>query len=318
MSKDSINIPNSTLSIVTPIYKDSYLAYDFVKAVCELKFPSKISLYEIIFVIDGSGKQDEEEIEEIAKQIDKVKMISFSRNFGQHIAIAAGYAFASGDLVCMINVDQQDPPEEIITLLPYILKSDYDIVYGMRQNRRDSYFKRLSSSLFNIFLNKLTGYEIPLNVATIRIMSRNFIDNYNQLTEKSRYLPGLENWLGFPKIYVPTNHKARKDNLSSYNFKKRLLMAIESIVSFSDLPLRWIAALGFIFSIIGFLSLIVLVYLKLFLVNYQSGYTSIVSLIVFMGGIQMIVIGVSSIYIGRILREVQNRPLYIIKNTKNF
>ena len=209
-------------------------------------------------------------------------MISFSRNFGQHIAIAAGYAFASGDLVCMINVDQQDPPEEIITLLPYILKSDYDIVYGMRQNRRDSYFKRLSSSLFNIFLNKLTGYEIPLNVATIRIMSRNFIDNYNQLTEKSRYLPGLENWLGFPKIYVPTNHKARKDNLSSYNFKKRLLMAIESIVSFSDLPLRWIAALGFIFSIIGFLSLIVLVYLKLFLVNYQSGYTSIVSLFVFL------------------------------------
>ncbi len=318
MSKDSISIPNLTLSIVTPIYKDSYLAHDFVKAVCGLNFPDEINLHEIIFVIDGSGMQDEEEIENIANQIKKVKMISFSRNFGQHIAISAGYAFASGDLVCMINVDQQDPPEEILRLLPYILKSDYDIVYGMRQNRRDSYFKRLSSSLFNILLNKLTGYEVPLNVATIRIMSRNFIDNYNHLTEKSRYLPGLENWLGFPKLYVPTNHKARKDNLSSYNLKKRLLMAIESIVSFSDLPLRWIATLGFIFAIIGFLSLIVLVFLKLFLVNYQSGYTSIVSLIIFMGGIQMIVIGVSSIYIGRILREAQNRPLYIIKNTKNF
>jgi glycosyltransferase involved in cell wall biosynthesis len=318
MCESYINISDLTLSIVTPIYKDSYLAYDFVKAVCGLNFPDGINLHEIIFVIDGGGKQDDEEIENIAKKIDKVKMISFSRNFGQHIAISAGYAFASGDLICMINVDQQDPPEEIITLLPYILTNDYDIVYGMRQNRRDSYFKRLSSKLFNILLNKLTGCDVPLNVATIRIMTRKFIDNYNYLTEKSRYLPGLENWLGFPKLYVPTNHKARKDNLSSYNFKKRLLMAIESIVSFSDLPLRWIATLGFVFAIIGLVSIITLIFLKLFLVTYQSGYISIVSLIVFMSGIQMIVIGVSSIYIGRVLREVQNRPLYIIKNTKNF
>jgi glycosyltransferase involved in cell wall biosynthesis len=305
------------LSIVTTIYKDSYLAERFVEKIKNLSLPPAVYLHEIIFVIDGSGKKDEEKISELADINTKVKMIALSRNFGQHIAISAGYAATSGDYVCMLNVDQQDPPEEIIVLLKQILKGEHDIVYGIRNKRKDTIMNQLSSSLFNIILNKLTGDNTPLNVATIRIMTRRFIDNYNSLAEKARYLPGLENWLGFPKAYIPTAHQPRLSGKSSYNFEKRLKMAINSIISFSDLPLRWISWLGMIFSVIGFLLLILLIFSKLYWINYQKGYISVISSIIFIGGIQIMMIGLSSIYVGRILREVQNRPLYIVKDQKN-
>lgn len=305
------------LSIVTTIYKDSYLAESFLEKILSLNFPPDVYLHEIIFVIDGSGKTDEDKISSLANTNTKVKMIALSRNFGQHIAISAGYAATGGDYVCMLNVDQQDPPEEIIVLLKYILGGEHDIVCGIRKKRKDSIINQLSSSLFNIILNKLTGDNTPLDAATIRIMTRRFIDNYNSLAEKSRYLPGLENWLGFSKTYIPTVHQARLSGKSSYNFRKRLAMAANSIISFSDLPLRWISWLGMVFSIIGFLLLILLIFSKLYWINYQKGYISIISSIIFVGGVQIMMIGLSSIYIGRILREVQNRPLYIVKEKKN-
>ncbi|MDG2992415.1 glycosyltransferase family 2 protein [Candidatus Synechococcus calcipolaris G9] len=305
------------LSIVTPIYKDSYLAKDFIEEVFSLKLPKEIDLIEVLFVIDGSGEVDEENIKTVASKHAQIKMISLSRNFGQHIAVSAGYAYVIGDLICMMNVDQQDPPKEMLKLLPYIMSGKYDVVYGLRQKRRDNYLKQISSYLFNILLNKLTGQNIPLNVATMRIMSRRFINSYNKLSEKSRYLPGLENWLGFSKIYIPINHQARKDGKSSYNLNRRLLMAMESIISFSDLPLRWISILGFILAITGFISLITLLVAKIFFVDYQPGYASIVAIIVFLSGVQIVLIGFSSLYVGRILQEVQNRPLFIVKETKN-
>ncbi len=307
-----------TLSIVTPIYNDSYLAYDFVKSLLTLKLPPEVVLIEIIFVVDGSGIKDEKEIKKIAEQNVKVKMVALSRNFGQHIAVSAGYAFAKGDLICMINVDQQDPVDNILVLLPHILTGDCDVVYGLRKKRNDRHFKEYTSYIFNILLNKLTGQNIPLNIATIRIMSRRFIDAYNQLSEKSRYLPGLENWLGFPKTYVVTEHQSRRDSKSSYNLSKRLFMAVEAIISFSDLPLRLIAILGFILAITGFILLLVLVLRQFFSAIYQPGYTSTIGIITFIGGVQIFLTGLSAIYVGRILREVQNRPLYIVKETHNF
>lgn len=153
----------------------------------------------------------------------------------------------------MMNVDLQDPPSEINKLLESMEGKDVDVVYGLRDRRRDNLIKRMSSHLFNWTLNKLTGDNTPLNVATLRIMSRRFVDAYNQLTEKSRYIPGLEYWLGFQKAYVPIAHQSRGDGKSSYTFMKRLKLAVNSILSFSDLPLRWAAILGMIFSLLGFL-----------------------------------------------------------------
>ena len=306
------------LSIVTPIYKDAELAADFITEVMKVNF-YETNLVEIIFVIDGGDFKDVKLLSSIAKTNPLVKVILLSRNFGQHIALSAGYANSIGDYVCMINVDMQEPPSEISKLL-YVINNEknIDIIYGIRTNRMDSYSKSLSSKLFNFLLNKLTGDKTPINVATIRIMTRKFIQSYNELTEKSRYIPGLENWIGYEKKYIPITHNERKVGKSSYTFKKRMKMAFESIISFSDLPLRWAAYFGIFLSGIGFLFLIILIILKINSTDFKPGYISTISVIIFMGGIQIFVVGIASIYIGRILKEVQNRPLYIIKEKFNF
>lgn len=306
-----------TLSIVTPIYYDSYLAKDFVSELQKIDY-SPCTLGEIIFVVDGSSSEDEERLKNLAANNREIKLIFLSRNFGQHIALSAGYKASSGDYVCMINVDQQDPPSEIPKLLSTIHTNDaIDIVYGLRKDRKDSFFKSLSSKTFNFLLNKLTGDNTPLNVATLRIMSRRFVNSYNELTEKTRYIPGLESWIGYEKEFVAIESQERKGGKSSYNFRKRVNMALESIVSFSDLPLRWSAYCGIAIAILGFIMLFVLTFLKLYLVDFKSGYVSTIAIIVFIGGIQIYVVGLASIYIGRILKEVQNRPLYVIKEKVN-
>jgi dolichol-phosphate mannosyltransferase len=218
----------------------------------------------------------------------------------------------------MLNVDQQDPVSEIFVLLNYIQNSDYDIVYGMREFRKGALAEKFTSYLFYFLLNKLTGNNTPLKTATIRVMNRKFIDAYNTLTEKSRYIPGLEEWLGFKHGYINTVHQDRKIGKSSYNFTKRLLMAVDSIIGFSDIPLKLIAIFGICVAFVGFILTFYLAITKLFFANYQPGYTSTVSLITFIGGIQILVTGLAALYIGRILKEVQNRPLYIIREKVNF
>lgn len=303
------------LSVVTPIYNDAYLAKDFVEELSRITF-KEVELFEIIFVDDGSSINDLS-LKNLADNYPFVKVLYLSRNFGQHIALSAAYQASSGDLTCMINVDQQDPPKEIQKLISYLLNNELDIVYGLRKKRKESLFKNISSKGFNLLLNKLTGDNTPLNVATVRVMNRNFLEAYNGLTEKSRYIPGLESWLGFEKGYVPIDQQSRIDTKSSYNFNKRLKMALSSVVSFSDLPLKWSALGGMVLSAVGFLILIILTIMKLFYIDFQPGYVSTVALVIFIGGIQIFVVGLASIYIGRILKEVQNRPLYLIKKKLN-
>ena len=303
------------ISIVTPIYRDHSLIPSFVEAFKKVK---EIELEEIIFICDGGGEDDELFLEEYCKNELLVKAIFLSRNFGQHIALSAGYNLAKGDLVCMLNVDQQDPPSEIIKLYSELQNKKLDIVYGLRQHRHDNWFKVFSSRAFNWTLNKLTGDDTPLNVSTMRLMSRRFIKEYNKLTEKSRYLPGLEYWIGFKRGYVEINHQSRTEGRSSYTLMKRLNMALNSIIGFSDLPLRWTSYIGIAISLFGFFSLIVLTGLKLFLVDFRPGYISTIAVILFVGGIQILVVGLASLYIGRILKEVQNRPLYVIKKKIDF
>ncbi len=218
----------------------------------------------------------------------------------------------------MLNVDMQEPPSEIPKLLDYIKGKNFDIVYGLSDERKTSFANRVTSKSFAFFLNYLTNSQMPLNVTTLRIMNRKFVDAYNSLSEKSRYIPGLETWLGFKHGYLSIIHKERAIGKSSYNFRKRLAMAMESIISFSDYPLRLIVGFGCVIAFIGFLLTAFLLLSKIFFVNIQAGYTTTISLITFIGGIQIMVIGFASLYIGRILKEVQNRPLYIINEKFNF
>jgi glycosyltransferase involved in cell wall biosynthesis len=310
-------------SFVIPIYNDAYLVESF----CE-NFEDVFHSYlntkniendvELLFINDGSTNDSITTLKKISTEKKYVKVIDLSRNFGQHIALSCGYEHAKGEYVGMLNVDQQDPPSELPKLINFLKEYNYDIVFGTTDHRKTSLLNNLTSKLFAILLNKLTKSTIPLNVTTARVMNRKFVNAYNNLKEKSRYIPGLEVWLGFKHGYTPIIHKEREIGKSSYNFKKRLHLALDSVISFSDFPLKLIVTFGIFIALTGFLLILFLMISKIFTTDYKAGYTSTISIITFLGGVQIIVIGLASLYVGRILKEVQNRPLYIINNKYNF
>lgn len=310
-------------SFIVPIYNDAYLAEEFCREYIRvfqhyLGLEDIASDTELVFVNDGSSDDSAEILARLPARFPFVRIVNLSRNFGQHIALSCGYHHARGQYVGMLNVDMQEHPDQIPLLLSHIENTDCDIVFGVRRWRAGSKADSFTSGLFGIVLNKLTGYDVPLNIATLRVMNRRFVDAYNSLTESSRYLPGLESWLGFRRGYVEVTHQERRRGQSSYNFKRRLLMAAEAVISFSDLPLRITVVFGFGVVALSFLLGLALLVKKLFIVDIQLGYTSTVCLIIFLAGVQLSVTGLGSLYVGRILREVQHRPLYVIRNTVNF
>ena len=309
-------------SFVVPIYNDAYLAEAFCNEYEQVfkKYLTTDNISndtELIFVNDGSKDDSLQFLKAISNKYSFVKVIDLSRNFGQHIALSCGYKHAKGDYIGMLNVDMEDPPNQIPCLLDQFKNKDIDIVTGTYKHRNTTVFNKLTSFLFNYMLNNLTGYKVPLNVSTLRVMNRKFVNAYNTLSEKTRYLPGLEKWLGFNHEYIEIDHQKRKQGPSSYNFKKRLFMALDTVISFSDLPLKICVLTGSLIVFAGFLLTIILIIQKLLFINYQPGYTTTISLMVFFGGLQLLFIGLASLYIGRILKEVQNRPLYIIRDTYN-
>jgi dolichol-phosphate mannosyltransferase len=310
-------------SLIVPIYNDGDLAAEFSKTF-EIVFQNFLNTRdisestELIFVNDGSSNNSIDYLTRLTEEFRFVKVIDLSRNFGQHIALSCGYRYAKGEYVGMLNVDMQDPPSEIPNLIQFLIEGKFDIVFGLVEKRNTSIINRLTSKTFNIVLNYLTKSNTPLNVATIRVMNRKFVNAYNQLHEKSRYLPGLENWLGFKHGFLSINHQVRMKGRSSYTFKKRLMMAVESIISFSDYPLLIIVKLGISIALTGFLLIVYLLISSLYFMEYQKGYISLISIIIFLGGTQISVIGFASLYIGRILREAQGRPLYVVNEKYNF
>jgi glycosyltransferase involved in cell wall biosynthesis len=308
-------------SFVVPIYKDGALAGEF----CE-EFQRVFRGYlgkdaieddvEVIFVNDGSPNDSYAILrDQVCPRFAFAKAIDLSRNFGQPVAISAGYRHARGQYVGTLNVDMEDPPAELIPLLEAIQSGEFDFVGGRYKSRDVPLMNKVTSNLFSRLLNRLTGYAVPLDMASSRVMNRRFVDEYNRLTETSRYIPALESWMGFRRGWVMISHQRRTRGTSSYDFKRRMLMALDAIVSFSDLPLKMVAASGMLIAAVGFAMMALLIVGKLFFTDFRPGFTSTVSVIVFMGGVQIIVTGVASLYIGRILREAQGRPLYIVRDS---
>ena len=310
-------------SFVVPIYEDGSLAEAFCEAIQpvfeELVGADNVAdRAEVIFVNDGSRNDSQELLLAASRRFSFVKVIELSRNFGQHVAVSCGYRFASGEYVGMINVDLQDPPDQIGVLLRAMTEGNDDIAVGLRTERGESFLNSITSRAFNLSLNFLTGAKTPLNAASLRIMTRQFVDAYNTLADKTPFIPGLENWLGFRHAYVPIRHQFRTRGKSSYTFRRRLHMAMESIIGFSDLPLRFAAALGFLITCVGMILIAGLVVQQLFYLDFLPGYTSTITAVVFLGGLNLMFLGLVSLYVGRILREVQGRPRFVIKSFERF
>jgi glycosyltransferase involved in cell wall biosynthesis len=307
-------------SFVVPIYNDGALARDLCREMATtfrayLGHDDLARDMEVIFVDDGSVNDSPRLLKEVCDEFPFARAMLLSRNFGQHIAISAGYRATSGEYIGMLNVDQEDPPHQLPLLLDTLKQGDYDIVGGRYKHRNVRWTARATSHVFHALMNRLTGYDTPADASTMRVMTRRSVDVYNALAEKSRYLPGLEMWLGLRYGWVPVEHQPRRAGRSSYNFRRRLRLAIASIISFSDFPLRLAVKFGMVIAALGILLGTALIADRLFLRTtlLLPGYTSTLAVIVFLGGVQIMVTGVASLYIGRILAEVQQRPLFVVR-----
>jgi len=268
--------------------------------------------YEIVMVDDGSSDDSWRLIRELHEKDSRVAGICFSRNFGHHIAISAGLDYAKGKAIILMDGDLQDPPEEIPKLYEKF-KQGYDLVYGIRQERQDTPFKKMTSFIFWWILRRFSGVDMPQGQTMLRLLSRRLVEPIKTMRETARFIHGMMAWAGFNVTKIEVQHGPRMKGKSKYNITKMFRLAFHAVTSFSTIPLRLASYLGFI-SALG--SLIIGLYVicrKVFFNIPVLGYASITVSIFFIGGIQLLVLGILGEYIGRTFQEVQRRPLYIVK-----
>lgn len=306
---------NFLLSVIIPVYNEEKNIKPLLKRL--LPVIEKYS-YEVIFISDGSTDKTVERIKKITKENKKVKLISFVRNFGHQAALTAGYRFAKGDCVVSIDADLQDPPELIDRLIKK-WQEGAKIVYAQREERKDTLFKKLTATLFYRLINFLSERPIPKEVGDYRLIDREVVSFLNNLPEKSRFLRGLVAWPGFSSTAIFFKRDKRFAGETHYPLSKMINFALDGIISFSTKPLKIASYLGFIASFFGTLGIIYALYRRLFLPHqyWVTGWTAIFVAVVFFGGIQLITIGIIGEYIGKIYKEIQNRPLYLIKEKIN-
>ena len=268
--------------------------------------------YEIIMVDDGSSDNSWALIKSLNGKDNRVKGISFSRNFGHHIAITAGIDYARGNAIILMDGDLQDPPEEIPKLYDKF-KEGFDIIYGIRLERKDSFFKRITSKVFWWILRKFSGVDIPANQTMLRILSKNITNVLKDMREYARFIHGMMAWAGFKQEKVLIEHAPRIRGKSKYNIARMFKLAFHAITSFSTVPLRLAIWLGLLSAFVSLFFGLYFVLRKIFYNIPVPGYASIIVAIFFVGGVQLLVLGIFGEYIGRTYQEVQKRPLYIIR-----
>lgn len=306
------------ISIIVPVYNEESVVAEFYKrAVLAMESISE-SAFEIIFVNDGSEDNTSDIIKKLHKKDNRIKLVSFSRNFGHQIAITAGLRYSKGDAVVIIDVDLQDPPE----LIPKMLekwKDGYEIVYAVREKREgETLFKRITAYMFYRLLRLITKEDLKSDSGDFRLLGRKAVNVFNQLNEKNRYVRGLIHWIGFKQCQITYQRKERFSGHTKYTFRKMLKFALDGITSFSHLPLRLASYFGLFVSFVCFLYLIHVVALKLLTNAPIGGWTSLITVILFIGGIQLVTIGIMGEYIGRVFDETKNRPLYIVDENVGF
>ena len=267
--------------------------------------------YEIIVVNDGSTDATLETAKALIVRYPALRVVNLSRNFGHQLAATAGIDVARGDAIILIDSDLQDPPELIDTFLDR-WQQGYDVVYAVRRSRKgESGFKVATARWFYRLEQRLTNIQIPLDTGDFRLISRRVADVLRQSREKHRFLRGLTSWAGFPQIGVPYDRDARHSGKSKYSLSKMLRFAIDGLTAFSEIPLRFATYVGFLISGLSFVYAIVIVGLK-FAHRNTPGYTSMMLAILFLGGVQLITIGILGEYVGRIYDQSKHRPLYVI------
>lgn len=302
------------LSVVVPIYNEEAIIPELYERLS--KAVSAItSSYELFFINDGSKDQSLAELLKLTQQDTRVFYINFSRNFGHQIAVSAGLDACRGEAVVIIDGDLQDPPE-LIPELYTKYNEGYEVVYAKRRERKgEGAFKKYTAKWFYRILRGITNIDIPLDTGDFRLVDKKVVNYLKQMPEQNKFLRGQIAWLGFKQTAVLFDRDKRKYGKTGYPLSKMLRFAMDGITGFSDIPLQLVTRLGLTISLLSFLIIMYAVYSHFVLHRTITGWTSLIISSMFIGGVQLISIGIIGEYISRINKNVLKRPLYIIENT---
>ncbi len=306
-----------TLSIVAPVYNEEAILHELYKRVSETMETLGES-WELVLVNDGSWDRSYEIMLELHEQDQRVHIVNFSRNFGHQIAITAGMDYAQGQAVVIIDADLQDPPGVILEMVDK-WREGYEVVYAIRRERKgETRFKLWTAKMFYRLINKITGVNIPLDTGDFRLLDRKAVDALRRIREHHRFMRGLSVWIGFRQTGVTYVREERYAGETKYPLSKMLRFAMDGITSFSYLPLQFATYIGFIIAGFSVLGILITIILRLSGSQAFYGQATTLVMVLFLGGIQLISLGIIGEYLGRIYDEVKNRPLYIVDEAVGF
>lgn len=303
------------LSLVVPVYFEEEVISQFILETTVELVGLSID-YELIFIDDGSTDRTVTIIKEEALKNNRIKLVELSYNHGKQAALTAGITYASGEYLLYMDPDLQDPPIEIKRFITEIEKG-YDLVFGVRKEKKDGFLNRLFSKMFWGTLRKFTGLQIPKNLAVMRIFNRKFANRFLSYKEQNRFIEGIFMHLGMRQTTIEIEQRKRFAGKSKFNFKKKMELAFNAILDFSELPLKLAVKLGLVFVLLGTLVLFAIIFLKLFLIDFQSGWPSIIGALIISTGILLFFIGIAALYIGKIYKETKGRPLFSVLDITN-
>ncbi|MCZ7573036.1 MAG: glycosyltransferase family 2 protein [Ardenticatenaceae bacterium] len=298
-------------SIIVPIFNEEGTILELARRLSGV-MDSLDGSAEVVFVNDGSGDNSLALLHAVHRQDPRFKVINFSRNFGHQIAITAGLDYAQGDAVIIIDADLQDPPEVIPELIAR-WKKGYEVVYAIREKRiGETWFKEWTARTFYRLIRRITNVDIPLDAGDFRLMDRQVVETLRGMRELHRFMRGMAAWVGFRQTGVPYVRQARFAGETHYPFQKMLKLALNAITSFSYFPLQLATYAGFTLATISLVFIIIVVILRLSGMQAFLGQATTLIAVLFLGGVQLLSLGILGEYIGRIYEEVKHRPLYIV------
>ena len=302
-----------TISIIAPVYNEEEVLPELYRRVAAVMDGMKES-WELVLVNDGSRDRSAAIIAELHNQDERVKGISFSRNFGFQIAVTAGLDHVSGDAIILTDADLQDPPEVFPEMIAK-WREGYDVVYGVRTEREgETWFKKFTAVVFYRLIDRITGIGIPLDTGDFRLMDRRVVEAIRRMPERNRFLRGMVPWVGYRQTGVPYRRHARYAGTSKFGSVRQMLpFALNAITSFSYFPLQLATYLGFAMAGISALAILIVIFLRLITAHAElTGQATTLVAVLFLGGVQLISLGIIGEYLGRIYDEVKGRPLYLI------
>lgn len=306
------------ISFIFPVYNNAQSLQPLYEEVTDQMKPlAKKYSFEYVFVNDGSRDDSLEILKDLASKHKNVHVLNLSRNFGHQAAVSAGLDKVTGDATIIMDADLQDPPAVCLELIKK-WEDGYQVVYAQRRTRKDPFLKRLTADLYYRMLSVMSSVDIPRNTGDFRLIDRKVVRAVREMHEYHRFLRGMFSFVGFKQIGVPYDRAGRHGGKSEYTIRKLVQLAKDGIFGFSDAPLRFVARLGYLVSVLSVIGILYAITLRLFFTHITvPGWTMIVVSIFFMGGVQLIMLGVIGEYIGRIYSEVRRRPNYIVADEIN-